>query len=358
MADVSLITSNISGPSAVPSSQASSVFPTLESETINIIDAIIGKVSADSSDWKPLLSAYQDALRLRGLDGSKDTHIYALLLRLAMERGRTWQIKWDNVKRRQLDGEQHATPLARAASDMDVFGTPGHQLKPASHVASTAKHRQTSRQLPLTREALDELQAIATPYKTIAATFLQTARPDHKQDVQRSRRPSPFAASGLGVVQDAADRTLVEEQFAQDGNSPQDSQEAEYLSALFFDATEIDRLATLGKTWDDWLARLTVLSRLRRHTDLARDAVLKRRTLFRWRAHLLFVRKLEQAASGAATTNLLRRCFSKWKNKTEEKQRRAWEKELNSGFKRMTRKRNTSILQRCFAVSLIYRQPV
>lgn len=345
MADASFLNSSASGPSGVASSYASSIFPSVDASTIALIDAVVNRIPEERNDWKPILSAYQDVLQEHGLDVERDTHVYALLLRLGMERGRDWRAKWEGVKNRQREQEapaaRHSAVAQRKSENVrgidDVFTTP-HKL-PGGPVGNAMTAKQQSRRLPLTRAALDELQVTASPYKAIAQQFLQ-AKAEADAGKDREQRPAVHFIDNnpnQPIRTEVPDKLLSQLQRLDILPTKASLSERELDLA---EAVRFDRISLLGRIWDDWLSRMAVLEKIDQHALLARNALLQRRALQRWTSRAILHRRLDLSADRAAESSLQRRLLMRWRDKVIKKRKDAWEKQINSAYRAIVKKRD------------------
>lgn len=316
---------DISRNSITPSSTsyASSVFPILPSETVALLSAIIERVPEQRSDWKPVLSSYHHVFKEIGKDGEADTEVYGLLLRLGMERGRDWRSKWENVKKAQQagnaqpnDGEHHQIQVHSKYDIPQSYATPKPKM-------------QEKQQARLTREALEQLQKTASPYKKI-----RNAAPipcdDYKEDnAKLLARPLPVVHFAETAMADESPYKLSS-----------DTKDFMHAQALRF-----DRVVTLGRVFDAWRDRMAILQRVDKHTALARDSLLKRRCLSFWADRLEDHLQLESSAGKAYQSGLVRRCLNSWKAKADKKRKRGREIQIANAYKLLTERRNRLIME-------------
>lgn len=327
MADVSY--SSITPSSA---SYASSVFPVLDGPTFELVDSIISRVAAGASDWKPVLQAYRDEFRARGIDGDTDTAVYGLLLRLGMERGGDWRSKWEGIQSQQqsnVDAAAAKTPKAPVdIAKSDVFRR--LQDAPAQPKTPIQPIKQQHR-LPqaLTREALDKLQSTSSPYKK----SYQTPR------AAGYATPAEITTPIVPRVHFASSEVSLHKEHAHiDPATTPEGKEAMLKQAIRF-----DRLVLLGRMMDDWLSRMAVLQKLDEHTELARNALLARRSIHVWQDRVVRHRDLLETAGRAHNAAAKRRCLNNWRDKAEQKQKARWEKQMHIAYRTVARKQEKEI---------------
>jgi hypothetical protein len=317
---------DISRNSITPSSTsyASSVFPILPSETVALLSAIIERVPEQRSDWKPVLSSYHDVFKEIGKDGEADTEVYGLLLRLGMERGRDWRSKWEAVKKAQQAG--NAPP-----NDKEQLQNIQEHKKydlPHSYAAPQPK-MQEKQQARLTREALEQLQKTASPYKKVRSV-VPVHRDEHDaQDARLLARPPPVVHFAETAMPDDSPYKLSS-----------DTREFLHAQALRF-----DRVVTVGRVFDAWRDRMAILQRVDKHTALARDSLLKRRCLRFWADRLEDHLQLESSAGKAYQSGLVRRCLNNWKAKADQKRKREREAQVASAYKLIMDRKSRLIIE-------------
>lgn len=328
-------------------SYASSLFPTVDEASSSLIEAILSRVSPSESEWKPFLQAYDEVFNERGLDKQSDTVIYDLILKLGLQSGKNWRAKWENVKRTQQELLLQREGAQRVDQGADRNNNVRTPISKTSGVrAAAGEHRyahdyEEDEQPRLTREALDKLQHTASPYKALQTPFAAQPRISNR------------------------DGTTPRVHFAQDGHtqhsrahsdvfrtpelSTPSSHTAEEREAMARQAVQIDRLNLLGRMYDDWISRLFVLKRLDMHTALARDALLKRRSLTFWHDRVKRHQELEERVELAYEATLQRSCLRLWHQKKEKKQKTEWERQMSLALRTVTRKKEKQIKEAAFA---------
>lgn len=332
-------------------SYASSLFPVVDDDAAVIIEAILARVSPDEAEWKPFLQAYDDIFQERGLDRQSDTVIYDLILKLGLQSGRNWRAKWENVKKvqeqQQSRGDKRVDQAAaRTVGDAKLFNRanaePEHTgYRTPGHAHHHHHHHSEDLQPRLTREALDELQHAASPYKPAQTPFQSqdraraekrdgtTPRVHFAHDVYSQR--SYNAADVFGTP---------------DNTTPHHS--AEDRELMLREAIQFDRSNLLGRMYDDWLTRFFVLKRLQMHTAIAHDATLKRRSLHFWAERVQLHSQLNVRAQQAYSASLQRGALTLWTQKLQERRRTVWEKEMAVAFRSVTRKKAKQLKDAAF----------
>ena len=292
----------------------------------------MSRVAAGSSDWKPVLQAYKEEFDARSLDGDTDTVVYGLLLRLGMERGNDWRSKWEGVKRQQQSQEVAApakTPR-RAPVDIakpDVF----RRLQTGSAQKTPLQSTKHKQQFPqaLTQEALAKLQSTSSPYKKSYRT--PRAEVDaFGEDVGTPIVPRVHFATSAHAHQ------LPQEAFNVHVMNPASTPEGK--EAMMNQAIRFDRLVLLGRMMDDWLSRIAVLQKLDIHTELARNALLSRRSIHVWQDRVVRHRDLVETAGKAHEASTKRRCLGVWRDRAEQMKKARWEKQLHIAYRTVARK--------------------
>lgn len=339
---------DVSYSSITPSSTsyASSVFPVLDRPTSELVDSIVARIAAGASDWKPVLQAYKEEFEARGIDGDTDTIVYGLLLRLGMERGSDWRSKWESVKRQQ---EQQPAGKAGAATmktprvavdsaKLDVFAT-SPQKTPLRAI-----HQQHQLPQALTREALDKLQSTSSPYKK----HYQTPRPAGRalrEDLVTPIVPRVhFATSEHSLAKPYG--------YPADATDFDPASTPEGKEAMLKQAVRFDRLVLLGRMMDDWLSRMAVLQKLDEHTELARNALLARRSIHLWQDRIAHHQDLLKTAGEVSRSAAKRRCLNMWRDKAEAKQKARWEKQMHVAYRTATRKQERQLKEQTISVSI------
>lgn len=329
-------------------SYASSLFPEVDEASSELIEAILSRVSSSESEWKPFLQAYDEVFSERGLDKQSDTVLYDLILKLGLQAGKNWRAKWDNVKRtqRELALQREGAPAQRVDQGVarkDALRTPINKAKQYRNTSEQlhAHHEalHDAGQARLTQEALDQLQFAASPYKPIQ---------------------TPYAAGRLNV----RDGTTPRVHFAQDARSNHGrahsdvfrtpelsvtpSHAAEEREAMLRQAIQFDRISVLGRMYDDWISRFFVLKRLDMHTALARDALLKRRSLTFWHERIKRHEDLSARVHLAYEATLIRSCLRLWQQKREKKQKTEWERQMSHAYRILVRKKEKQMKTAAF----------
>lgn len=327
-------------------SYASSLFPAVDEASASLIEAILSRVSPTESEWKPFLQAYDEVFNERGLDRQSDTVIYDLILKLGLQAGKNWRAKWENVKRTQqhellLQGEG-AQRVDQGAARNDNIRTPINKKGNSYTVSEEWLHShgyEDDGQPRLTREALDKLQHAASPYKAVQTPYA----PQTRINVRDGTTPRVhFAHEGHQHHSHAHSDVFR----TPDLSTP--SHTAEEREAMLRQAVQMDRINLLGRMYDDWISRLFVLKRLDMHTSLARDALLKRRSLTFWHERVKRHQELEERVDSAYEATLKSSCLRLWQQKKEKKQKTEWEKRISIAFRTITKKKEKQIEEAAF----------
>ena len=360
MADVSHSSITLSS-----GSYASSVFPQLSTDTAALLESIVQRVPASRSDWKPVLSSYEQVFKERGRDEEADTEVYGLLLRLGMERGKDWKSKWESVKISQdIDGKLKHSPELQASKarnylteEEDAYKTPKN-ARLTTEEASTARQdamtlihqqqqlqqlqqlQQQQQQRRLTREALELLQGTSSPYKKILRHPLQPGLQAVNEHGQEQIKVSP-------AVHFAKDPTLHTRQDALTDLTSR-KPNAGVKETMFQQALDMDKFFVLSKIFDAWQDRLFVLQRIDIHTSLARDALLQRRSLRFWQDRLCATQELQVSAVQAFEATFRRRCLSLWRDKTIKRRRTRWEIQITTVYRNIVHGKTRKLKQLTF----------
>lgn len=341
MADVSY--SSITPSSA---SYASSVFPVLDASTSDLVDSIVARVAAGASDWKPVLEAYKEEFDARRLDGETDTVVYGLLLRLGMERGTDWRSKWANVKRQQQQQQQHEVAKTPRAPPVDIAKPDVfRRLHDDSAKTPLPSIKQQHGRLPqaLTREALDKLQSTSSPYKK---SYNTPAAARYAFNDYAAVTPRVHFASSMHEQQ--SPMTRYDQVIDQPRVNPASTSEGK--EAMMHQAIRFDRLVLLGRMMDDWLSRIAVLQKLDIHTELARNALLARRSIHLWQDRVVRHRDLLETAERARQAAVKRSSLNLWREKAEKKQKARWEKQMHLAYRTVARKQEKQLKEAVLSV--------
>lgn len=329
-------------------SYASSLFPTVDEASSSLIEAILSRVSPHESEWKPFLQAYDEVFNERGLDKQSDTVIYDLILKLGLQAGKNWRAKWENVKRTQhelllqREGAQRVDQVAKR----DTLRTPINKGRisardaAASHTRYQAYEYEDAGQPRLTQEALDKLQHAASPYKPV-----QTPYAGARLNTRDGTTPRVHFANEVHTHHTRAHSDV----FRTPELSVTPSHTAEEREAMLRQAMQFDRINLLGRMYDDWISRFFVLKRLDMHTSLARDALMKRRSLTFWRERVKRHGELEERVDLAYEATLQRSCLRLWQQKREKKQKTEWERQMSMACRTIVRKKDRQMKEAAFA---------
>jgi hypothetical protein len=337
-------------------SYASSLFPSVDDTTASLIEAILARVSPSEAEWKPFLQAYDEVFNERGLDKQSDTVIYDLILKLGLQAGKNWRSKWENVKRTQehLKREAEAArgggrvdqPVNIAAGRNDTFRTPLNKANVHTRHSATPPARrdyaQDDGQARLTQEALDKLQNNASPYKPLRTPF----RPPGNANLRDGTTPRVHFAQDAHKTHQRAHSDVFRTPELAISTPTHTSEERE---AMLQQALQFDRINLLGRMYDDWISRFFVLKRLEMHTSIARDALLKRRSLTFWAERVKRHAIVEERVEVAYEATLKRSCLRLWKEKQEKKQKTAWERQISLAYRAITKQKDKQTKQAVFA---------
>ncbi|KAH7889441.1 hypothetical protein F5I97DRAFT_530889 [Phlebopus sp. FC_14] len=96
------------------SASSKSELQALSPGEVEFLDAVIRRITADSTSFLSGLKAYNDELHQRGLDSQTETVHYGRLLELCKLRGPSWQAKWDAVKKQYGYGSSLISAASRS----------------------------------------------------------------------------------------------------------------------------------------------------------------------------------------------------------------------------------------------------
>jgi len=312
----------------------------------SLIEAILSRVSPSESEWKPFLQAYDEVFNERGLDRQSDTVIYDLILKLGLQAGKNWRAKWENVKRTQqhelLLQREEAQRVDQGAARNDNIRTPINKTGNSYTLVNARTDvggYEDDGQPRLTREALDKLQHAASPYKAVQTPYAPQTRFNNREGTTPRVH---FAHEG----HQHHSRAHSDVFRTPDLSTP--SHTAEEREAMLRQAVQMDRMNLLGRMYDDWISRLFVLKRLDMHTSLARDALLKRRSLIFWHERVKRHQELQERVDLAYESTLKRSCLRLWRTKKEKKQKTEWEKQMSIAFRIITKKKEKQLKEAAF----------
>ena len=325
-------------------STASSAFPSIDDPTRQILQEIIEQLPQGASTFVQLFAAYKDVLKSQGLDPSEDAEIYGYLLKLGMQRGADWRVKWQGVlnsnsaiipagpsleglKHRldklDLDVERQTSP--RPARIPAKGGAPvpstsrlnalmdDWTVTPKSAKRHSAPHPLTS--TPRTARTLRPAYAIESPVTPapevknhpISAPRVHFQSPTHQLPTRTN---------------DSANESY------EDGRASSVLESFDLLAAYRFRASSL-----LGGAFDKWMSATIQDQSQVRSAAQARDTTLARRLFAVWKLRKIHHDTVLRGRSDIYNRlRLLRFMLDIWRKATSRQARLRWEGDMRSAL--------------------------
>lgn len=127
-------------------SLASEVLGGLTAKDVEVIDEIIRRAPPTTTTFLNVFKAYNEVLKVRGLDSGNDVVYYKILLKIGVVRGSDWGSKWDAIK--EQFGYGSGAPMITQISGKDVR-TEAEVAVSERHIPTRRLQRKTGSHPPM-----------------------------------------------------------------------------------------------------------------------------------------------------------------------------------------------------------------
>ncbi|KAI0064613.1 hypothetical protein BV25DRAFT_1852514 [Artomyces pyxidatus] len=375
----------------------------LTSDEIDFIDAVISRASPSATTFLSVFKAYNDVLQERGLDPQNEVVYYGKLLKLGTLKGANWGEKWRVVKAQHGYATTSAsrpkptakntqvpvtTPKASAARLLQRLKTTLQHHEPTTaaelltddvlsqtEVTETeldypqdSRHARTpstvtnslgldigsssppksisTRHAPLwtsknseISQSAPSLSSVPPSYKdttrTAAPLSMRPRRNTSRQTVFPSTSPPKPATGGLTHPPDRKGSIINEDDAWNKIRMAQDEKEA--------DRFREEKL--LERCWDVWKQGFDWIITTSEQIAQARDTLVLRLAIQKWRVRLASRRELEQRVTTFADEKCVKAAFARWSARLREKRQQDWRNEMR-GKMRVVRERREAKLRK------------
>ncbi|KIL69688.1 hypothetical protein M378DRAFT_156912 [Amanita muscaria Koide BX008] len=369
----------------------------LSAEEVDFLDAVFERAGPTAVGFMAIFDSYNRVLEERGL-APDEVVGYAKLLKVGNWKGETWREKWTEVKNKfgySTSRSDHATASQGPVRNIPMQSRSGHARKRIPPVLSDAatdvpQYHNTSmtpfrRGSPSPSEAtMDSIEpnpllrsprhARVFPLMSGLGTMSEVASVTEDNEAPSTTPPSyrttekekfplqtkraipaysnqrigikpkaPLdASSARRVVAAARERkgsVVNEDEAWKKIQMERDEKEA----AQFYQ----DRLTE--RSWYIWTNAYQWIIVTSRQIDEARDSLIMRIFLQRWRKHLTSRQSLRERAMQVINTNHCKRFFDLWIARFKEKQREKWRHNMRTKLQTMRDKQGLRLLKDSWA---------
>ncbi|KAJ3505555.1 hypothetical protein NLJ89_g7354 [Agrocybe chaxingu] len=330
----------------------------LSSSDIAILDAVIHRAGYSATTFFTVFKAYSDVLKERGLDPQEVVY-YGKLLKLGTMKGRNWGEKWDLVKAswERIYEQPSVRPAARQAhAPLRKPYTPRDLEKTFSLVAQSTPFekadfiKQTS-----TKSVFKDDFISSTPVQRAKARTRGTPTVGSEEDGEISS-PVPPSYKSTAHEHNTPVAPLLQKPENRSHNSrpelmlkrrkivapPKEKKKAADLDAAWKNikmeedekcADDYRETVLIAKCFEIWKQGYFWIKITHQQIQEARDSLLLRVFMQRWRTRLSSQRHLEGQHIAQFTRRHLKRVFRTWQVKLGRKRQTAWRNEMRHKMK-------------------------
>ncbi|EMD38501.1 hypothetical protein CERSUDRAFT_153416 [Gelatoporia subvermispora B] len=359
----------------------------LTPDEFEFLDTVMERVDKTATTFLTVFKAYNELMQERGIDSRDEVAYYDKLLKLGTLKG-TWGDKWAVVKRQHAhlaDNKPSARRMTRitrnppAAHRVTTRQTTGSSA-PRPDTLTLHSHPSDTEALSSDSEAINilghnrRLHRLPSPTTTVTSNSLgldigPPADADPGESISRvlpfrhpvhsHRRPQSKAGSlsrqsshspppqrqvnGIrGILPQARERS----------NSTVNADDAWQKIKEEQDIRDADRFRTerlLERCWIIWRQGFQWVLETNQQIADARDDLILRRTLQRWRTLIAERHEIDRHVSGLSDARRLKTAFGLWKSKLKEKRQNDWRNAMRARMNLIRERRESKLRKDAWA---------